>query len=126
MDWAFGKSALVLPVPCQVNVQPPLWFAMLSALLPATRTLSDLLRGRTPPLFLSRTRDFCTALRAMARCSAEPSCDGSLASFRVDGAPLLFLGPRRPALILTRRIRVTASLIRDTGIALLSTSAIVL
>jgi hypothetical protein len=30
----FGKSAFVLPVPCQVRLQPPVWFWRLSALLP--------------------------------------------------------------------------------------------
>src|SRR5205807_9989448 len=55
--WPFGKSALVLPVPCHESVHPPVWMEKLSAPFPTTRILWLRARGRTFPLFLSRTAE---------------------------------------------------------------------
>src|SRR3546814_20882305 len=71
MDWAFGKSAFVLPSPCQDRVQPPDCCEILSAALPATRICAELFTGKAP-LFFSRTSDLRTASRAKARCAGEP------------------------------------------------------
>ncbi len=106
----FGKSALVLPVPCQVRLQPPVWFWSESALLPTTSTFEDCGSGSSFFSFLSSTCDSRTARRASAgSCSAEPS----VACSRADGLGWSI----RPVRSFTRRIRVTASSIRAIGIS---------
>ena len=105
--------------PCQDSVQPPVWFWMLSALLPTTRTRLSRRSGRTLSLFLSSTSDSRTARRASARSTTLSS---SPAKRRSDGRGR----SNSPARSLTRRMRVTASSMRDMGITPASTSAIVL
>ena len=105
----FGKSALVLPVPCQVRLQPPVWFCSESAVLPTTSTFELDGSGSSRSWFLSSTSDSRTASRASAGCcsaACEPACS------RADG----FGWSIRPVRSFTRRIRVTASSIRSIGI----------
>src|SRR5205807_6662017 len=58
IEVAPGKSALELPVPCQVIVQPPDCIPISSAPLPATSTLRLGRTGNTPPASLTSTSDF--------------------------------------------------------------------
>ena len=61
------------PRPATRWVKPPLWLPMLSAFLPATKTLLPLRAiGSTLPAFLSTTCDWATARRASARCAHCP------------------------------------------------------
>src|SRR5690349_4115286 len=78
----FGKSALELPVPCQVRLQPPVWFCSESALLPTTSTFELDGSGSSLPWFLSSTIDLRTARRASPGC-----CSAALepAYGRADG-----------------------------------------
>ena len=91
MPWkievAPGKSALVFSVPCQVTVQPPVCFGMLSAPSPATSTRELRRSGSRPRSFFSSTSDSRTACRASARCSGAPSSSRLFASGRDDGRP---------------------------------------
>ena len=103
-----GKSAAVVSVPCQLIVQPPACIAILSAPDPATKTLAPLRMGKTPPLFLSNTRDFETASRARSRCSCLPTNE---VCPRMVGASSI-----RPNLYFTRKMRRTASSRRACGI----------
>ena len=62
--------------PCQEMVQPPLWWPMLSAFLPATKMrLLSRASGRMLPAFFSTTCDSRTACRARFRCAALPTVE---------------------------------------------------
>ncbi len=120
-----GKSALVVPVPCQVMDQPPARSGRLSAARPTTSTRPPRASGSVAWSFFSSTSDLATASRARARgFAAAASC----APARSDGF-VETLAPsttwNSPARILTRRIRVTASSMRAIGISPACTDAMV-
>ena len=106
---ALGKSALVLSVPCQVSDQPPVWWEMLSALLPTSNTRWPFFSGRVAPSFFNSTSDSRTARRARSRCTSD---SGLPANWLADG-----LCSHRRARSFTRRMRVTASSMRACGIS---------
>gem|GEM_PF-3645784 len=99
-------------------VQPPLWIPMSSAAAPTTWILpSGAASGRRSSRFWSSTTDSRTACRATARCASEPkaaTCSGS-----ADQS-----GSNSPAANLTRRIRRTASSMRDMGMEPSSTNSV--
>ena len=114
-----GKSLFRFSVPCQVIVQPPFCLPILSAPSPVTKICWLGLSGSNWSLFFNNTNDFRTASRATARCSEEPIIELSDVILRSDGAAFSNI----PARSLTRRIRLTASSIRDIGISPLRTWA---
>src|SRR4030095_10950821 len=99
----FGKSALLLSLPCQVNDQPPVWSAILSAPAPTTSTRPLLERGSAPRSFLRSTSDFRTASRASARDA------GSLIAVAGGWGPVAGEASNRPLRSLARMMRDTAS-----------------
>ena len=107
-----GKSSLVLLVPCHVILHPPDCLPMLSAPSPATNMRLPADSGRVLFLFLSSTSDSRTAWAAISRCSALPIKERSPDKGRFAGLGL----SKRPARTFTRRIRRTASSMRDIAI----------
>ena len=106
-----GKSSFEFPVPCQVIVQPPLCFPILSPPSPATKICWPCLIGRTPSFF-NRTKDFLTASLATSLCSTEPKKFDLPDDALIEGRPFSNI----PARIFTRKILDTASLTRAIGI----------
>ncbi len=100
-------------LPCHSMVQPPHWLPMSSALLPATwMCRAVFFRGSARRLFFSSTSDARTHSRAACRCAAEPNVSWSLRSASCE-RPLSII----PIANLTRRMRTTASSMRDIGTA---------
>ncbi len=112
----------MLFVPCQVILQPPDCLPILSAASPATNICCVPFRGRTWSLFLSNTKDSRTAWRATSRCASAPMSDLSPDNGRFAGLGF----SNNPARTFTRKIRRTASLIRDMAMVPSLTCASVL
>ena len=112
IDLAPGKSALTLPVPCQLIVQPPDWSPISSAPAPAIRYLPAGSRGRRPPGSFISTNDRRTASRASSRCASAPIMLVNWAA-RFEGKPLSI----KPDRNFTVRMRRTASSIRASEIS---------
>ena len=113
IEVAPGKSAFVFSVPCQVMLQPPHCLGTLSAPSPATSTLRLRSSGKRSFEFLSSTSDLRTASRATARCSGAPTSARWSDNGRDDGRPF----SNKPARSFTRRMRVTASSMRDSAMS---------
>jgi hypothetical protein len=94
--------------PCHEIVQPPHWLPRSSAFFPATWILRVIFEsGSTRSSFLRRTSDFRTASRPTCRWASEPTWERSERS--VQGFS------QSPSAIFWRRMRRTASSIRDCG-----------
>ena len=104
-----GKSSLVLLVPCHVIDQPPDCFPMLSAASPATSMRFAPSSGSVFDLFFSKTSDSLTACLATSLWLSLPIRERSPDSGLFAGLGL----SNNPALTFTRKIRRTASSMRD-------------
>ena len=122
IEVAPGKSSFLLLVPCHVMLQPPDCLPILLAASPAISILLDGLIGNIWLLFLSRTKDSCTAWRAISRCAGAPISANLPENLRLAGLGF----SNKPARNLTRKIRATASSILAIGIVPAFTCAIVL
>ena len=98
----------MLPVPCQVMVQPPVCISILSAPAPVTSTLAVGDMGKVELLFFNNTRDLRAAFRATSRCGWLPT-SASNGSARTEGMG----ASNKPAANFAVKMRRTASSIRS-------------